>query len=303
MARRTAAARARTSGCSPLRRDLPARARPAGGRHLSTGDEVVPPRTRQRWRRARYGTRRPAALAGLVNEAGACRAATASSPTTAPRWSTCCVTPWPSATWSWCQPARRSVPATRRRARSSGSARPESSCHGIAMRPGKPTLLAQCGGVPVRRAARQPAVGVGRVPAGGHARGPPGRWVHAGCARPRRAGRGPGRQVASLAGRLDVVQVRLREGLAMPLFGRRPCCRCSPSPTATSSYPRRRPASMPAPRSMSRCTDTVPRRGQQPVHPRRSAADALQPGGRRAATGCPRALDGQRAGRRGASGG
>lgn len=50
------------------------------------------------------------------------------------------------------------------------------------------------------------------------------------------------RDVPSEAGRRDVVQVRLDAGQAYPLFGRLPCCRCSPAPTGTS-WCRSRPRS------------------------------------------------------------
>lgn len=91
-------------------------------------------------------------------------------------------------------------------------------CHGLAIRPGKPTLLAECAGVPVVGLPGNPLsalvvfrlVGMPLVRrVGGHAAEAPTLTVPARLAR----------QVASAAGRLDVVQVRLREGLAMPLFG------------------------------------------------------------------------------------
>ena len=64
------------------------------------------------------------------------------------------------------------------------------------------------------------------------------------------------RDLASAAGRLDVVQVRVRDGVADPALRRRR--RCCPSLTARRrlrrSCPRRRPASTRAPRSTSPCT-------------------------------------------------
>lgn len=91
-------------------------------------------------------------------------------------------------------------------------------CHGLAVRPGKPTLLAECSGVPVVGLPGNPLsalvvfrlVGLPLVRrVGGHSAEPPSPTVPARLAR----------QVASAAGRLDVVQVRLADGVATPLFG------------------------------------------------------------------------------------
>ncbi|MBO0873511.1 MAG: molybdopterin molybdotransferase MoeA [Pseudonocardia sp.] len=91
-------------------------------------------------------------------------------------------------------------------------------CHGLAVKPGKPTLLADCAGVPVIGLPGNPlsALVVFRLV------GVPLVWLLAGCERPppepsTRARLS--RNLASAAGRLDVVQVRLREGTAEPLFG------------------------------------------------------------------------------------
>jgi molybdopterin molybdotransferase len=90
--------------------------------------------------------------------------------------------------------------------------------HGIALRPGKPTLLADCGGVPVVGLPGNPRsalvvfrlVGMGVVRlVGGVTQPPP-----APSARARLA-----RDVPSAAGRLDVVQVAVRDGVATPLLG------------------------------------------------------------------------------------
>jgi molybdopterin molybdotransferase len=91
-------------------------------------------------------------------------------------------------------------------------------CHGLAVRPGKPTLLADCGGVPlvglpgnprsalvVFRLVGMPLV---RVVAGVTAP------VVAPSVRARLA-----RDVPSAAGRLDVVQASVADGVATPLFG------------------------------------------------------------------------------------
>jgi molybdopterin molybdotransferase len=91
-------------------------------------------------------------------------------------------------------------------------------CHGLALRPGKPTLLADCGGVPVIGLPGNPRsalvvfrlVGVPLVRLiGGCSEPPPEPSVHARL----------GRDLPSAAGRLDVVQVSLDGGVATPLFG------------------------------------------------------------------------------------
>ncbi|MGH8969495.1 MAG: molybdopterin-binding protein [Actinomycetes bacterium] len=91
-------------------------------------------------------------------------------------------------------------------------------CHGVALKPGKPTLLAECDGVPVIGLPGNPlsALVVFRllgVPVvrrlAGCTRPPADRVVRARLARP----------LASAAGRLDVVQVALDDDVATPLFG------------------------------------------------------------------------------------
>jgi molybdopterin molybdotransferase len=91
-------------------------------------------------------------------------------------------------------------------------------CHGIAFRPGKPTLLADCGGVPVIGLPGNPrsALVVFRVVGmqlvrlvGGCTEPPPEPTVRARL----------GRDLPSAAGRVDVVQARVRDGVATPLFG------------------------------------------------------------------------------------
>jgi len=91
-------------------------------------------------------------------------------------------------------------------------------CHGLAIRPGKPTLLAECASVPVIGLPGNPRsalvvfrlIGMPLVRRAGGCTSPPAEPV----VRARLA-----RDVASAAGRLDVVQVRLEDGLAVPLFG------------------------------------------------------------------------------------
>ena len=91
-------------------------------------------------------------------------------------------------------------------------------CHGLSLKPGKPTLLADCGGVPVVGLPGNPRsalvvfrlIGVPLVrTVGGCTEQPPEPTVTARLAR----------DLPSAAGRLDVVQVRLSGDEAEPLFG------------------------------------------------------------------------------------
>ncbi len=91
-------------------------------------------------------------------------------------------------------------------------------CHGLALRPGKPTLLADCGGVPVIGLPGNPRsalvvfrlIGIPIVrQVGGCTAPPPEPTVRARLER----------DLPSAAGRLDVVQVRVAGGEAIPLFG------------------------------------------------------------------------------------
>lgn len=91
-------------------------------------------------------------------------------------------------------------------------------CHGIALKPGKPTLLADCDGVPVLGLPGNPlsALVVFRLV------GVPLVWRLAGCERPpaepsTRARLS--RDLPSAAGRVDVVQVTVADGVATPIFG------------------------------------------------------------------------------------
>ena len=91
-------------------------------------------------------------------------------------------------------------------------------CHGLAIRPGKPTLLADCGGVPLIGLPGNPRsalvvfrlVGMPLVRRVGGVTSPPVETV----VRARLA-----QDVPSAAGRLDVVQAAVRDGVAEPLFG------------------------------------------------------------------------------------
>jgi len=91
-------------------------------------------------------------------------------------------------------------------------------CHGLAFRPGKPTLLADCGGVPVIGLPGNPRsalvvfrlIGMPIVRQVGGCTDPPPEPTVRACLE---------RDLPSAAGRLDVVQVRLEGGEAVPLFG------------------------------------------------------------------------------------
>jgi molybdopterin molybdotransferase len=91
-------------------------------------------------------------------------------------------------------------------------------CHGLSVKPGKPTLLAEAGEVPVIGLPGNPRsalvvfrlIGVPLVRlVGGCVEPPPEPTVSARLAR----------DLPSAGGRLDVVQVRLEEDMATPLFG------------------------------------------------------------------------------------
>ena len=194
-----------------------AHARP-GVAIVSTGDELVPPETAE----LETGQVRDAtapALAALVREAGG------------------------EPSFAGIVPDERdALEATLRRALADGcdllvvsagssvGARDETAsaiaslgepgiwCHGLAFRPGKPTLLAECGGVPVIGLPGNPRsalvvfrlIGMPLVRLVGGCTGPPPEpTVRARLAR----------DLPSAAGRLDVVQVALAEGVATPLFG------------------------------------------------------------------------------------
>ena len=199
---------------------LDVHARPVVG-ICSTGDEVVPPETAE----LAVGQVRDAtatALAALVAEAGG-----------VPR-SYGIVTDDGAALEQVLRKAVADCDVVVVSAGSSVGARDETAdaverlgapgivCHGIAIRPGKPTLLAQCGRVPVVGLPGNPLsalvvfrlVGMPLVRrVGGCTRTPPEASTRARLSR----------QVASQTGRLDVVQVRLdRDGndvVASPLFG------------------------------------------------------------------------------------
>jgi molybdopterin molybdotransferase len=184
---------------------------------VSTGDEVVPPETEA----TAAGQVRDAtapALAALVTQAGG-------EPD--PRG---IVPDDPGALAGVLGPAVEACDVVVVSAGSSVGARDETAavvaglgepgiwCHGLAIKPGKPTLLADVGGVPVIGLPGNPrsALVVFRLVGmpvvrlvGGCTDPPPEPVVHARL----------DRDLPSAAGRLDVVQVAVRGGVATPLFG------------------------------------------------------------------------------------
>jgi molybdopterin molybdotransferase len=182
---------------------------------LSTGDEVVPPDTAT----LRPGQVRDAtasALAGLVRDAGG-------DPVIAG-----IVSDEPGALEARLREVLPGADLVVVSAGSSVGARDETAgavaalgdvwCHGLAIKPGKPTLLAECSGVPVVGLPGNPlsALVVFRLV------GVPLVWGLAGCAVPPpepSARARLARDLPSAAGRLDVVQVVVRDGEAEPIFG------------------------------------------------------------------------------------
>jgi molybdopterin molybdotransferase len=184
---------------------------------LSTGDEVVPPETPA----LSAGQVRDAtavALAGLVREAGGDpdeRGIVADHPDELDAALRAAVAEADVVVVS----AGSSVGARDATAEVvAGLGEPGIWCHGLALRPGKPTLLAECDGVPVIGLPGNPRsalvvfrlLGVPLVRrVGGWSAPPPEPTTVARLQR----------NVPSVAGRLDVVQVRLSDGVAEPLFG------------------------------------------------------------------------------------
>ncbi len=182
---------------------------------LSTGDEVVPPTTRD----LEPGQVRDAtasALAGLVRDAGGASLIAGIVPDDA------------GALTAALKDALRDADLVIVSAGSSVGARDETAgavaalgeiwCHGIALKPGKPTLLAVCGGVPVLGLPGNPlsALVVFRLV------GVPLVWRLAGCEwpPPEASTRARlSRDLPSLTGRVDVVQVTVAGGVATPVFG------------------------------------------------------------------------------------
>ena len=201
---------------------------------FSTGDEVVPPET-EVLKPGQVRDATASALAALVTDAGGVPALGG------------IVSDDPGALE---QALRRALPASDVIVVSAGSSvgtRDETAnavaalgppgiwCHGLAIKPGKPTLLAECGAGPAGSAANGSAgTGAPGVPVIGLPGNPRSALVVfrligmplirlvGGCAAapPEPSARAVlSRDLASAAGRLDVVQVTVRDGVAAPLFG------------------------------------------------------------------------------------
>jgi molybdopterin molybdotransferase len=184
---------------------------------LSTGDEVVPPETAV----LRPGQVRDAtavALAALVTEAGGDPVRGGIVPDDAARLEAALRAALEASDLIVISAgssvgARDQTAAAVRRLGSPGV-----WCHGLAIRPGKPTLLAECAGVPVIGLPGHPRsalvifrlIGMPLVRrVGGCTAAPAEPSVRARL----------GRDLPSAAGRLDVVQVRVSDGVATPVFG------------------------------------------------------------------------------------
>lgn len=184
---------------------------------ISTGDEVVPPSTPQ----LRPGQVRDAtasALAALVTESGGVPSVLGIVPDDV------------DALTKTLESALQDSDLVVVSAGSSVGARDETTaaveslgepgiyCHGLAIKPGKPTLLAECADVPIIGLPGNPlsALVVFRMV------GLPILRLVGGITRPRSEPTRSAtlsRSVASAAGRLDVVQVQVRDDIATPLFG------------------------------------------------------------------------------------
>jgi molybdopterin molybdotransferase len=99
-------------------------------------------------------------------------------------------------------------------------------CHGLAIKPGKPTLLAECGATGSTRAPGVPVIGLPGNPRSAlvvfRLVGMPVVRLVGGCtsAPPEPSTRARlSRDLASATGRLDVVQVKVSDGVATPIFG------------------------------------------------------------------------------------
>ncbi len=184
---------------------------------LSTGDEVVPPQTKA-LRPGQVRDSSAVALAALVTDSGGEPVQGGIVPDD------------PAALEAALRAALTTSDLIVVSAGSSVGARDETAtavrrlgppgiwCHGLAIRPGKPTLLADCGGVPVIGLPGNPRsalvvfrlIGIPLVRLIGGCTMPPAEPVVRAQLE---------RDVASATGRLDVVQVRIRDGIAIPVFG------------------------------------------------------------------------------------
>jgi molybdopterin molybdotransferase len=184
---------------------------------FSTGDEVVPPET-QVLRPGQVRDATAAALGAMITESGGEPARAGIVPDD------------PAALEA---ALREALPASDMIVISAGSSvgardvtagvvarlgPPGIWCHGLAIKPGKPTLLADCGGVPIVGLPGNPRsalvvfrlLGIPLVRLiGGCSTPPPEPTVRVRLAR----------DLASATGRLDVVQVRIADDAAIPVFG------------------------------------------------------------------------------------
>jgi molybdopterin molybdotransferase len=196
---------------------VPVHRRPVVG-ILSTGDEVVPPDAAE-LTAGRVRDANAPALAALVGELGGVPEPLGIVPDD------------PEALYAACAAALPRVDALVVSAGSSVGTRDATAdvvarlgapgiwCHGVALKPGKPTLLADVGGRPVVGLPGNPVsalvvfrllVAPALLRVGGLAEPPA----------PRRRAAVLSRNVASATGRFDVVQVRLEGDRAVPLFGK-----------------------------------------------------------------------------------
>jgi molybdopterin molybdotransferase len=184
---------------------------------FSTGDEVVPPET-QALKPGQVRDAAAVALAALVEDAGGTPVLGGIVPDD------------PAALEQALRAALEASDVIVISAGSSVGARDETAtavarlgapgiwCHGLAIKPGKPTLLAECGGVPVIGLPGNPRsalvvfrlIGMPVVRQVGGCTVPP----------PEPSARARlSRDLASATGRLDVVQVKVSQGTATPVFG------------------------------------------------------------------------------------
>ena len=184
---------------------------------ISTGDEVVPPGTKE-LQRGQVRDATASALAALVTEAGGEPSLRGIVPDDL------------DALTKTLESALHDSDLVVVSAGSSVGARDETTaaveslggpgifCHGLSIKPGKPTLLAECDDVPVIGLPGNPLsalvvfrlVGLPILRLVGGITQPP--------AEPTRTAT-LSRAVASAAGRLDVIQVQVRDDVATPLFG------------------------------------------------------------------------------------
>ncbi|GAA2207626.1 molybdopterin molybdotransferase MoeA [Nonomuraea monospora] len=182
---------------------------------ISTGDEVVPPET-GRLAAGQVRDATASALAGLVADAGGEPELAGIVPDEPGALKDRLAAVLPGA--DLVVVSAGSSVGTRDETAGAVAAVGDVWCHGIAIKPGKPTLLAECSGIPLIGLPGNPLsalVVFGQV-------GVPLLWRLAGCESPppqpsTRARLS--RDLASAAGRLDVVQVTVRDGVAEPIFG------------------------------------------------------------------------------------